>query len=160
MAKSNVETTITGGKVIYRRYFDAPIELVFDAWSSHQHLSEWWGPDGFTLTTHSLDFTNGGFWNFIMHGPDGTDYNNKIQFVEISKPNLIIYKHIGEGQKTEDVHFHTQIKFEKMNNGTTVIMEQDFGTKEELEKVNEQYGAIEGGIQHIDNLGKYLESLK
>ncbi|AVQ12902.1 Uncharacterized protein XB16_2593 [Leptospira santarosai] len=73
MLKNNVETIIEGNKVIYKRYFDAPIDLVFEVWSSHEHLSQWWGPDGFTLTVKSMDFSNGGIWEFIMHGPDGRD---------------------------------------------------------------------------------------
>ena len=83
MIKSNVETTIEGSRVTYRRHIDAPVSLVFEVWSSAEHLAQWWGPDGFTLTTKSLNFSNGGMWDFIMHGPDGTDYINKVQFVEI-----------------------------------------------------------------------------
>ncbi|MDI7212070.1 SRPBCC family protein [Leptospira santarosai] len=160
MIKNNVETIIEGNKVIYKRYFDAPIDLVFEVWSSHEHLSQWWGPDGFTLTVKSMDFSNGGIWEFIMHGPDGRDYKNKIQFIDIQKPHYIYYKHLGDGEGAEDVDFQSRIIFEKIGEGTNLTMEQIFPNKEELERVNKKYGAIEGGKQHVGNLAKYLEMLK
>lgn len=160
MGKSKVETTISGGTVVYRRYYDAPIDLVFEAWSEPRHLAEWWGPDGFTLTTNSMDFSNGGVWDFIMHGPDGTDFKNRVQFIEIDRPHRIVYKHLGADGETEDVSFRTVITMEPSGEGTHLTMEQDFSTKEELERVNEKYGAIEGGIQHAENLAKYLATLK
>ncbi len=159
MKKNEVDTIIQENKVIYKRYFDAPVDLVFDVWSSHEHLSKWWGPNGFTLTTIQMDFSNGGIWDFIMHGPDGTDYKNKIQFIEINKPHHIYYKHIGDGGDTEDVHFQTRIIFESSGEGTNLTMEQEFPSKEELDRINKQYGAIEGGKQHTENLGNYINSI-
>lgn len=159
MVKNNVETKIEGSKVVYKRYFDAAVDLVFEAWSSPEHLAVWWGPDGFTLTTTHFDFTNGGVWDFIMHGPDGTDYMNKIQFIEIRKPDSIRYKHSGDGGGAEDLHFQTKITFEESDGGTILMMEQEFPTKEELERVVRKYGAIEGAKQHFENLRKYLETL-
>ncbi|WP_413613382.1 SRPBCC family protein [Bdellovibrio sp. HCB-110] len=160
MKRNNVETIIEGNKVIYKRYFDVPVALAFEAWSSHEHLSQWWGPDGFTITTKSLDFSKNGIWEFIMHGPDGHDYKNKIQFTDIKKPDYIHYKHLGDGEDDTDVHFHSKISFEEAGEGTNLTMEQIFPTKEELERVNKKYGAIEGGKQHVGNLAKYLDTLK
>ncbi|EPG67456.1 SRPBCC family protein [Leptospira wolffii] len=160
MIGNNVETIIEGNKVIYKRYFDVPVDLAFEVWSTAEHLSEWWGPDGFTVTTKSFDFSDGGIWDFIMHGPDGHDYKNKIQFTEIRKPDSILYEHLGDGEGTQDVHFQSRILFEKSGEGTNCIMEQIFPSKEELERVNEKYGAIEGGKQHMGNLAKYLEKIR
>ena len=160
MTKSSVETTVRDNKVTYKRYFDVPISLVFEAWSSPEHLSQWWGPDGFTLTTKSMDFSNGGIWDFIMHGPDGHDYRNKIQFTEIRRPHYISYNHLGDGEGAKDVEFQATIVFEEAGEGTNLTMEQLFQSKEELERINTEYGAIEGAKQHIGNLGKYLDKLE
>ena len=54
MTKGGVETIIQNNKVIYKGYFDVPTHLAFEAWSTPEHLSQWWGPDGFTLTTKSI----------------------------------------------------------------------------------------------------------
>ncbi|PJZ52511.1 SRPBCC family protein [Leptospira adleri] len=160
MLKNSAETIIENNKVIYKRYFEVPVDLLFEVWSVEEHLSEWWGPDGFTLTTKSLDFSKGGIWEFVMHGPDGHDYKNKIQFTDIKKSEYIFYKHLGDGEGAKDVDFESKIIFESAGEGSNLTMEQIFPSKDELERVNQKYGAIEGGKQHIGNLAKYLEKLK
>lgn len=160
MLKNDVQTIIEGNKVIYKRYFDVEIDLLFDLWSLEEHLVQWWGPDGFTVTSKSMDFSNGGIWDYVMHGPDGHDYKNRIQFIEIQKPRSIYYKHLGDGEGAKDVEFESRILFESVGEGTNLVMEQVFPSKEELERVNEKYGAIEGAKQHVGNLGRYLETLR
>src|ERR1700722_17257350 len=129
MTKNNVETIIQGNKITYKRYYDVPIHLAFEAWSSQEHLEHWWGPDGFTVTTKSMNFSNGGIWDFVMHGPDGHDYKNKIQFTEINKPYSIYYKHLGHGEGVGDVDFQSRIIFEEAGEGTNLTMEQIFASE-------------------------------
>ncbi|MDF3821246.1 SRPBCC domain-containing protein [Leptospira sp. 96542] len=158
MIKNSTEPNIEDNRVIYNRYFDVPIELLFELWSEEEHLNKWWGPDGFTLTTIRLDFRVGGIWEFVMHGPDGRNYKNKVQYLQIQKPNIISYKHIGDEDGFEDVNFVSNILFENSGEGTNFRMEQIFSTKEELERVNTKYGAIEGAKQHIANFANYARS--
>lgn len=160
MHETSTETVVEGSRVTYRRHLDVPIDLAFEAWSSHEHLSQWWGPDGFTLATRSLNFSNGGHWDFIMRGPDGHEYRNKIEFIEIKRPHLIRYKHVGDGEGAKDVEFEARIHFEEVGDGTTLTLEQIFRTREELERVEEKYGAIEGGKQHVGKYGLYVEALQ
>ncbi len=160
MVNNNLETIIDNNKVIFKKYFDSPRELVFEAWSSPDHAAQWWGPDGFTLTTHNMNFSNGGFWRFTMHGPDGRDYVNTIQFIKIDRPNLILYRHFGEETDAGGIHFQTRISFKEAPGGTNLEIEMEFPSKEELELVAREYGAIEGGQQHLTRLGKYVDSLK
>ena len=61
-------------EVIFSRLLDAPRELAWKVWSDVQHLHQWWGPAGFTTTTHEFQFVPNGEWRFIMHGPNGIDY--------------------------------------------------------------------------------------
>jgi uncharacterized protein YndB with AHSA1/START domain len=65
-------------QIVTTRVLDAPRELVFKMWTDPEHIVQWWGPKGFTTTTYSMDVRPGGVWRFVMHGPDGTDYQNKI----------------------------------------------------------------------------------
>ena len=50
----------------------------------------WWGPNGFTTTTRAFEFRPGGVWEFVMHGPDGVDYPNRIEWREIVPPERIV----------------------------------------------------------------------
>ncbi len=95
-----------------------------------------------------------------MHGPDGRDYHNKIQFIEIKKPDFIRYRHAGEEADAEGVKFQTKVFFKEVKGGTILEIEMEFPSKEELERVESKYGAIEGAQQHIKRLGEYIESLK
>ena len=81
--------------MIVMRELDAPRDLVFEAWADPRHLSQWWGPDGFTTSTSAFDMRPGGVWRFVMHGPDGRDYDNRITFDEIVRPEFIRYHHGG-----------------------------------------------------------------
>jgi uncharacterized protein YndB with AHSA1/START domain len=63
--------------IIGTRVFDTPRELVFSAFTDPEHLAQWRGPDGFTMTTSAFDFHPGGVWRFVMHGLDGRDYQNR-----------------------------------------------------------------------------------
>lgn len=78
------------------RIFDAQRELVFKAWTTPEHLAQWWGPRGFTNTFQEFDLRPGGVWRFIMHGPHGADYPNQSVFVEIVPPERIVLQHVSE----------------------------------------------------------------
>src|ERR1700752_5036321 len=84
-------------EIVVSRVIDAPRELVFEAFTEVRHLSRWWGPEGFTTTTRAFEFRVGGEWDFVMHGPDGTDYREWISFTEIAAPGRIALLH-GESR--------------------------------------------------------------
>ena len=80
-------------EIAVSRVIGAPRELVFEAFTQVRHLSRWWGPEGFTTTTRSFEFRVGGIWDFVMHGPDGTDYQEWITWREIVPPERIALLH-------------------------------------------------------------------
>src|ERR1700739_1087034 len=86
-ATNSIELQRDPRSIIGTRVFDAPRDLVFSVWTDPKHLAQWWGPNGFTTTTYSFDFRPGGTWRFVMHGPDGRDYQNLINFEEIIRPS-------------------------------------------------------------------------
>src|SRR4028118_2431271 len=86
-----------GRGIVISRVIDAPRELVFEAFTEVRPLSRWWGPEGFTTTTRAFEFRVGGEWDFVMHGPDGTDYQEWISWTEIAPPERIALLH-GESR--------------------------------------------------------------
>jgi uncharacterized protein YndB with AHSA1/START domain len=77
------------------RELPASPESVFAAIQDPVRLARWWGPDGFTNTFHTFEFRNGGSWQFTMHGPDGRDYPNQSEFLEIVPNSLVRIKHVN-----------------------------------------------------------------
>ena len=141
--------------IIGVREFDAPRELVFSAWTDPSHLAQWWGPNGFTTTTHSFDFKAGGVWRFVMHGPDGRDYQNRITFEEIVPPARIVYRH-GGGADVEPVQFRQTVTFEDVGGRTRIIWRSDFPSAAERDRVIKEYGAAEGLTQTMARLEHHV----
>jgi uncharacterized protein YndB with AHSA1/START domain len=80
-------------EIIITRTFDAPRERVWEAWTDPKQVIKWWGPNGFTNTLFEMDVKPGGVWRHMMHGPDGTDYPNKVVYIEVVKPERLVYSH-------------------------------------------------------------------
>lgn len=143
-------------EIVISRIFDAPRELVFDAFADARHAGAWYGPDGFTTTTERQELRPGGEWIFTMHGPDGTDFPNWIRYREVVRPERLVYEH---GGRTPDapVHFHVTVTFTDLGHGQTILtMRSVFPTAEARRLVVERYGAIEGGHQTLARLAALL----
>ena len=144
-----------GREIILSRLINAPRELVFAVWTQQRHLEKWWGPTGFTTTTHEIEISPGGKWRFIMHGPDGTDFPNRITFTEINPPERITYIH--DSDKDDDpIEFSVVVTFEDKNGMTEITQRSIFKSAEILNFLEEKYGAIEGGKQHLVRLEEYV----
>jgi uncharacterized protein YndB with AHSA1/START domain len=142
--------------IIGTRVFDAPRELVFAAFTDPKHLAQWWGPDGFTTTTRSFDFHPGGAWRFVMHGPDGRDYQNRVTYDEIVPPEKLVYRH-GGGDDVEPVQFTQTLTFEDLGNGRArLTWHGRFLTPEERARVIREYGADKGLAQTMARLAVFL----
>jgi uncharacterized protein YndB with AHSA1/START domain len=141
--------------IIGTRVFDAPRELVFAAFTDPKHLAQWWGPDGFTTTTQAFDFRPGGVWRFVMHGPDGRDYQNRITYDEIVPPGRIVYRH-GGGDDVEPVQFNTTVTFEDLGGKTKLTWHGRFPSAAERARVIREYGADKGLVQTMTRLAEYV----
>ena len=82
-------------EIVSTRVFAVPRELVFEAFSNPAHLVHWWGPKGFTNTFSEFDLRPGGPWRFVMRGPDGVEYQMAKDFVEVVRPERIVFQHLG-----------------------------------------------------------------
>ena len=153
----SARATTADREVVISRIIDAPPALVFEAFTDIRHLSQWWGPDGFTTTTRSFEFRVGGEWVFVLHGPDGTDYPEWISWTEIVPPERIALVH-GEFRADPDA-FESLITFEPDGTATRIEMRTVFPTKELRDEAVEKYHAIEGGQQTLGNLAAYITEL-
>jgi uncharacterized protein YndB with AHSA1/START domain len=145
--------------MIATREINAPREQVWRAWTDPEHLAHWWGPVGFTTTTQSFDMRERGTWRFVMHGPDGRDYQNRITFDLIESPSMIKYHH-GGGDDVESVRFQNVVTFEEIGPARTrVTMHAVFPSAEERARVIREYGADKGAIETLSRLADYVAAL-
>lgn len=121
------------------REFPASPEAVFAAIQDPARLARWWGPEGFRNTFQTFEFRAGGAWVFVMHGPDGTDYPNQSEFLEIVPNARVRIKHVNLP------HFELTLSLEPTPAGTrlswvTVFENREFAETMRgfLESANEQ----------------------
>jgi uncharacterized protein YndB with AHSA1/START domain len=144
-------------EIVISRVIDAPPKLVFEAFTEVRHLSHWWGPEGFSTTTRSFEFREGGIWDFVMHGPDGTDYQEWITWTEIVPSERIALLH---GEFRDDPNaFESVLTFAADGATTRIGMRTVFPTQELRDEAVEKYHAIEGGQQTLNNLAAYVAQI-
>ena len=143
-------------EIVVSRLIEAPPDLVFEAWTDPRHVAKWWGPRGFTTTTHEMDVRPGGDWRLTMHGPDGRDYYNHIVFDEVVRPERLVYRHVPE-TGTEPVSFQTTVTFVAQGSATLLSMRMLFPSAKARDYVAEKYGALEGAHQTIERLAEFVE---
>jgi uncharacterized protein YndB with AHSA1/START domain len=147
-------TDRTDREIVVSRLVTAPPERVFEAFTEVRHLSRWWGPDGFSTTTRAFDFRVGGEWDFVMHGPDGTDYQEWISWTHIAPPGRIALRH---GEFRDDPHaFESVLTFSPEGPATRVEMRTVFPTTALRDEAVEKYHAVEGGQQTLGHLAAYV----
>lgn len=144
-------------EIRFSRRFDAPRELVFRVWTNPDHIAHWWGPEGFTTTTSSMEVRVGGQWRYVMHGPDGTDYDNLVSYREVTPPERLVYAHGSNDDDPEQ--FQVTVEFHAEGTGTRLEMQMLFASAEARDQVVNEYGAIEGGNQTMKRLEAYLNEV-
>jgi uncharacterized protein YndB with AHSA1/START domain len=158
-ARSSIDLDRDPLAIVATRELDAPRELVWRAWTDPKHLAQWWGPIGFTTTTQSFDMCEGGNWRFVMHGPDGRDYQNRITFDVIERPSIIKYHH-GGGDDVEPVQFRATVTFEEIDaKRTRITLHALFPSAEERARVIREYGADKGATETLSRLADYVATL-
>jgi uncharacterized protein YndB with AHSA1/START domain len=136
------------------RLYDAPVKAVWDAWTDPQQAAHWWGPRGFTITTHAKDLKPGGFWSYTMHGPDGVDYPNETKYYEVEKHAKLVYDH-GAGPDRPPL-FRVTVLFSEVRGKTKMDMTMALATPEAAEEMR-KFIKTAGGNSTWDRLAEYLE---
>lgn len=149
----DILTGATDRQMMTTRIFQAPRELVFQVFTEAEHVAQWWGPTGFTLTTSEMDVRPGGRWEFVMRGPDGTDYPNTIVYDEVTPPLRLLFTHGPEPE------FKVTITFDSFAGSTIVGWRMAFDSAEARDKNIEEAGAIEGSTQTMNRLEAHLAAL-
>jgi uncharacterized protein YndB with AHSA1/START domain len=136
------------------RIYDAPVKAVWEAWTDPEQVAQWWGPRGFTLTTHSKDLRPGGHWSYTMHGPDGVNYPNKTHYLEVEKYSKLVYDHGSSDDRPP--MFRVTVLFSDLNGKTLMNMSMALPTPEAAE-VTRKFIKKAGGDATWDRLAEYLE---
>jgi uncharacterized protein YndB with AHSA1/START domain len=106
------------------REFDAPLKMVWEAWTDPSQASHWYGPRGHTIKTHSKDIRTGGHWSYTMYGPAGEEWQNKVLYLEVESYSRMVYDHGGNDDRPP--LFRVVAEFSKLGERTKLDMTMVF----------------------------------
>ena len=136
------------------RIYNAPVEMVWDAWTDPEQVKQWWGPRGFSLTTHSKDLKPGRRWVYTMHGPDGVDYPNNTLYYEVETYRKLVYDH--GANENQPALFRVTVFFTEEKGKTKMEMTMSLETPEAAEQIK-KFIKQAGGNSTWDRLAEYVD---
>ena len=150
------DANVADREMVITRVFDAPREMIWNAWIDPKQIVKWWGPRGFTITIHEMDVRPGGLWKSTMRGPDGTEYRNDCVFNEVVKPERIVYRLNGGRMEDRDMQAEVSWTFEAQGEKTRLTLRMVFATTGERDHAARAYKVFEGGNETLDRLREHL----
>jgi len=148
-------TTPTDREIVMTRVFDAPRQMVFDAFSKPELLKRWFGPRGWSLVVCEVDFKVGGGFRFVLRGPDGRDMGMRGVYREIAAPERSIHMesfddYPGESQVTAAFTEHE---------GKTTLSATVLYPSKEVRDIVIKSGMEHGAAESYDKLAELLASI-
>ena len=146
-------------EIVLSRVIAAPRALVFKAWTDPKHLPVWFGPAGFKVETQEIDIRVGGRWRFVFTGPDGTRWDNRMVFLKIEAPRLLVMDH-GSDKDDDPGKFRVTVTFDAQKDGKTVITLRQLHPTSAQREAGIGFGAVEFGYQTLDKLAAHVAGMK
>ncbi|HWF45170.1 MAG TPA: SRPBCC domain-containing protein [Candidatus Kapabacteria bacterium] len=175
--KNEMTVEVIDNEVIVRRLIHAPRELVFDAFTKAEHLSQWFGPHGFE-TTAETDPREGGAFRIVMHATDALpaefqgDYPNSGVYKEFKRPEKLVFtSDLSEHSETWKARLRERyegvtdrglfqsvatVTFEEKGGKTLVTVRSRFASNN-IRDAYVETGMNQGWSECFDRLGEYLE---
>jgi uncharacterized protein YndB with AHSA1/START domain len=99
----------------------------------------------------------GGVWRFIMHGPDGVDYDNLVTFDEVVPPERLVYQH---GTDNRPGQFQSTITLSERGGKTEITLRSLFASPADRDFAVREIGAIEGANSTLGELESYVAQMR
>lgn len=156
--------TMPDRQVDIMRIFDAPRELVFQAWTDREHLMRWYAPHGCTTLFRTFDFREGGLFHSCVRGPEGHECWCTGVYLEITAPERIVYTVAmsdAQGNPVEPAQAGMDPDWPKETVVTVTFARHGAGTKLTLrqtvsESLAKRTGAHPSWIEMLDRLATDL----
>jgi len=143
-------------EIVVTRVVNADRASVCKAWTDHDQITKWFGPDGFTCKTYEIDIRTGGVWRFDMVAPDGTRFSSRMDFVRVVAPEMIEAIH-GKDDDDDPDRFRLLVTFDEQNDGRTVVTLRQIHPTPERRNTVIGFGAVELGGQTLSKLAAQVE---
>ncbi|MDF2959545.1 MAG: activator of Hsp90 ATPase 1 family protein [Paenibacillus sp.] len=169
---SEEKATKHDSQLVITRIFDAPRELVFKTWTESEHLKQWWGPIGFSISVSKFDIRPGGVFHYCMKSSEGHEMWGKFVYREIVAPEMLVFVNSFSDAEGNIVRapFHESVPLKIQNSltlteheGKTILtlrVEPIDATEEELQFFYSIHGSMQEGYGGtFSKLDDYLAKL-
>jgi uncharacterized protein YndB with AHSA1/START domain len=148
-----VVTTPTDREILMTRVFDAPRQLVFDAWTNPKHVPHWLlGPEGWTMPVCEIDLRPGGKWRFVWRHSDGKEMEMSGVYTEVAPPERLVHTERWGPEWPETIN---RLVLTEENGKTTVALTTLYASKEARDAALKT-GMAGGVATSFDRLDEYL----
>jgi uncharacterized protein YndB with AHSA1/START domain len=162
--RNSGEAPVVVPELVVTRVFDAPRELVFDAWTRPEHLQRWWAPKGCTTPYCKVDLRPGGIFHFCMRLPEGREIWGRGVFKEVVRPERIVYVDSfadEQGNPVPPSRYGMSTEHPSETLVTITFKEQGAGTRLTLrhafpDHVPERDATRQGWTEMLDRLAELL----
>ena len=159
--ETQISKDLPNKKLHVTRAFDAPVDLVWEAWTDPSLLDKWWAPKPWRAETKILDFREGGKWLYAMIGPDGTKAWCLVDFKSIQTKKSILSENsfcTEDGVVIKDFpRMNWLTEFESTSSGAKVIVTISFDKEEDFQKIIDM-GFEAGFTMGLGNLEELLRN--
>ncbi len=153
--------------LVLERVLDAPLDLVWKAWTTPELLKRWWAPRPYETPEAEMDLRPGGRFYIRMTGPDGFDLVGEGCFLEVAERERIVwtdallpgYRPAGEVQNCGGFPFTTILSFEDNGDGRTRYRAVALHRNAEEAETHVKMGFQEGWGTCADQLGEVAKEL-
>ena len=147
-------TSVRPEPLVVSRTFPAPRALVFEAWSTADHLRRWFCPEHFTVPHATVDFRPGGRCEVCMRAPDGQEFWSKGHYIEIAPPERLVFTTSVVGGNDEPRFTAlTRVTFEDDAGSTRMTVHQSYEIFDQTALAAVE-GALEGWRTTLDRLAQ------
>jgi uncharacterized protein YndB with AHSA1/START domain len=149
-------------QIVMTRVFNAPRELVFDAWTRPELLARWFGGPGSSLPVCEIDLRPGGSFRYVLRRPDGSEVVMRGEYREVVPPERLVTTESFEGfsevgWRPEDQTLTTAL-FEEQDGKTTWTATVLYPSKEVRDAALGLSPAWEGMGKSLDRLAEMLQT--
>ncbi|MFP5233810.1 MAG: SRPBCC domain-containing protein [Acidobacteriota bacterium] len=137
-------------QIVNSRIYKAPREVVFAMFTDAEHISQWWGPRGFSTRTERMDVRPGGLWIHTMISEEGVESPNEVRYVTVDAPRQIVFDHLNQPL------FRATVNFVEVAPDRTEIEYTLQFRDEEARQAGEQHGAAKGVRDLLERLEEVL----
>jgi uncharacterized protein YndB with AHSA1/START domain len=148
-------TTPSDLEIVMSRAFDAPRRLVWEAWTSPEHVPRWLlGPEGWSMPVCEIDLRPGGAWRFVWRDADGRELEMRGEYREITPPERLVSTESWGGDWPETLNTLVLTEHE----GRTMMTHTARYPTREARDAALQTGMKDGATASFNRLDEYLRT--